>query len=153
MLLFHTACGGVEIDGFAPYQLPDGESLEWRMIPFSASQLAGLDLLMRGGRRTVDLRPGRPLAILPFLPCFGPRIPDAVTLRTAVQILRDPRIQRQAIKHYSPPFALSMDEAASVIAQRLRPRRQGAAQPLARAAVPSSRAAKSHPPAPRTKKS
>ena len=106
---------------------------------------------MGGGRRTIDLRPGRPLAILPFLRCFGPRIPDPVALRAALHILRDPRIRRQAIKHYSPPFALSMDEAVAAIAQRLRPRRQGARQPAARAAAPASVARKNDPSAPRTK--
>ena len=117
IMLFHTACGGE--DGFAPFRLPSGEAIRWRLRPISLTQVAGLDLVMRGGRRTVDVTPGRDIAILPFLRCFGPKIPDTHALWAALHILRDPKIRRQAVTFYSAPFALSMDEVARAIEQRL----------------------------------
>ena len=81
VLLFHSACGGIESDDFAPYQLPDGENFQWRIKPLSATRIGRIDLDIRGGRRTLDLRPDRPLTILPTLRCFGPRIPDADAMR------------------------------------------------------------------------
>ena len=134
IMLFHTACGGE--DGFASFTLASGEHIQWRLRPFSFTQVAGVDLVMRGGRRTIDLTPGRDIAILPFLRCFGPKIPDTHALWAALQILRDPAIRRQAVKFYSPPFAASMDEQAGAI-RRLLPRRQPANQ-----AAPSPTAAK-----------
>ena len=133
IMLFHTACRGE--DGFAPFKLATGERILWRLRPFSLTQVAGVDLVMRGGRRTVDLTPGRDIAILPFLRCFGAKIPDAHALRAAFHILRHPRIQRQAVRFYSPPFRASMDEAAAAIG-RLLPRRQATHQ-----AAPSPTAA------------
>ena len=154
VLLFHIACGGLEDDGFAPYQLPTGETLRWCMKPFSLTQLAALELDLLGGRRTVDLRPDRELAIRPFLRCFGPKILDADVLRAALHILRDPRIQRQAIRYYSPPFALGMEDAARAIALRLGIRRRRSPQSVPRAAAPRRRQApKNNPPPPRTKSS
>ena len=100
MLLFHAACGGIEADDFAPYLLPNGESIEWRIKPLSATQIDRIDLYMREGRRTIDVRPDGSIAILPFLRCFGPKIPRCRCLaRRRFSVLRDPRIQRQAVKH------------------------------------------------------
>jgi hypothetical protein len=135
ILLFHSACGGE--DGIASFKLPNGEEVHWRLRPYSLTQIAAVDLFMRGGRRTIDLTPGRDIAILPFLRCFGPKIPDAQALRAVFHILRHPRIQRQAVKFYSRPFVTSMDEAARAIARRLgargrRPARPAASLPAAR---------------------
>jgi hypothetical protein len=118
IMLFHTACGGE--DGFASFKLKDGEEILWRLRPFSFTQVGGVDLLMRGGKRTVDLTPGREIEIHPFIRCFGPKIPDADALRAAFAILRHPRIQRQAVRFYTPPFRGSMDDAARAIGQRLK---------------------------------
>jgi hypothetical protein len=136
ILLFHTACGGE--DGFASFKLKDGEEVHWRLRPFSLTQVAGVDLFMRGGKRTVDLTPGREIAILPFIRCFGPRIPDADALRAAFAILRHPRIQREAVRFYSPPFRASMDEAARAIAHCLRARGRAGEKPAAN--LPAARA-------------
>jgi hypothetical protein len=73
VLLFHTACGGE--DGFASFKLKDGEEVHWRLRPFSLTQVAAIDLVMRGGKRTLDLTPGREIAILPFIRCFAPGFP------------------------------------------------------------------------------
>jgi hypothetical protein len=125
--LFHTACGGE--DGFASFKLATGEDMQWRLRPFSLTQVAGVDLVMRGSRRTVDLTPGRDIAILPFLRCFGAKIPDTQALRAALHILRHPRIQRQAARFYSLPFRASMEEGAHAIAHRLKACRQAPRQP------------------------
>jgi hypothetical protein len=82
-------------DGFARLTLPNGEEIHWRLRPFSLTQVAGVDLVMRGGRRTVDVTPGRDIAILPFLRCVGPKIPDAHALRAAFHILHQPRVRHQ----------------------------------------------------------
>jgi hypothetical protein len=57
ILLFHSACGGE--DGIASFKLPNGEEVHWRLRPYSLTQVAAVDLFRRGGRRTIDLTPGR----------------------------------------------------------------------------------------------
>ena len=123
IVLFHAACGGIEADDFAPYLLPNGESIEWRIKPLSATQIGRIDLYMREGRRAIDLRPGRPLAILPFLRCFGPRFPMPM--------------------HCAPPFTSSAIPASSARPSNISRRRLRSAwkrRPTPSAAAPITRA-------------